>query len=458
MRISNVFSRYNKGFATFIVLFGCGSSYALDSRIQFSGNIDKIIEVDAERSTGLDALYISNGGFEDLQISYSTQNRDVEWLRFSNLGGGYAETVKDVDFIDNKSILKNVSGDSGYIIKDGERNYIFWIIDYSKNPLIINSVELSPEQDCNSVVLDINGEGDALTYFTINGRKELLSRDIKIEYLSLEWNEENQRYDQIKIEEEREYITDNIILNYPAYCDTDFTISGDRFLEEWNHGISVSSKYYTSNSVGVNTNALQTNYSQDSDKDSNQIKTDIEGLGGSAPVDISFKAFVTDAVVHYEWQMASDEEFENLTYRIYEQDFDYTFTEEGTTYVRFIGSNSDGSCEAYGETYIVTVGSSLLKVPNAFSPGDDGINDIWKVSYRSLIEFECWIFDRQGHELFHYDDPSSGWDGKYKGKYVKPGVYFYVIQAKGSDGVKYKKSGDINILRYKNTTGTGALE
>lgn len=220
----------------------------------------------------------------------------------------------------------------------------------------------------------------------------------------------------------------------------------------------MSSQYYSPNAVGVNTSAVQTNSGQDSENDSNQIKTDIEGLGGSAPVDVSFKAFVTDAVVHYEWQMALDEEFENLIYRIYEQDFDYTFTEEGTTYIRFVGSNSDGSCEAYGETYLVTVGSSLLKVPNAFSPGDDGINDIWKVSYRSLIEFECWIFDRQGHEIFHFEDPSLGWDGKYKGKQVKPGVYFYVIQAKGADGVKYKKSGDINILRYKSSTNIGTVE
>jgi hypothetical protein len=30
-----------------------------------------------------------------------------------------------------------------------------------------------------------------------------------------------------------------------------------------------------------------------------------------------------------------------------------------------------------------------------------------------------------------------------------------VIQAEGSDGHKYKKSGDINILRYKKNNGTG---
>ena len=46
---------------------------------------------------------------------------------------------------------------------------------------------------------------------------------------------------------------------------------------------------------------------------------------------------------------------------------------------------------------------------------------------------------------------SKGWDGKYKGKYVKPGVYYYVIEAKGADGKEYKKKGDINILRSTRT-------
>ena len=46
---------------------------------------------------------------------------------------------------------------------------------------------------------------------------------------------------------------------------------------------------------------------------------------------------------------------------------------------------------------------------------------------------------------------TKGWDGKYKGKYVKPGVYYYVIEAKGADGKEYKKKGDINILRSTRT-------
>lgn len=105
------------------------------------------------------------------------------------------------------------------------------------------------------------------------------------------------------------------------------------------------------------------------------------------------------------------------------------------------------------------IGASELKCPNAFSPGaSEGVNDLWKVSYRSLTEFECWIFNRYGTQLFHFSDPEDGWDGKYRGKLVPPGVYFYVIEARGADGKQYRKAGDINILRYKtsgSSTGGG---
>ena len=57
--------------------------------------------------------------------------------------------------------------------------------------------------------------------------------------------------------------------------------------------------------------------------------------------------------------------------------------------------------------------------------------------------------------MAHLTDPSQGWDGRYNGKLVPAGVYYYVIKARGTDGKNYKKSGDINIVRYKDNTARG---
>ena len=51
--------------------------------------------------------------------------------------------------------------------------------------------------------------------------------------------------------------------------------------------------------------------------------------------------------------------------------------------------------------------------------------------------------------MYYWKDPSKGWDGKKGGKYVPHGVYFYVIEATGSDGKPIKKKGSINIFRSK---------
>ena len=55
--------------------------------------------------------------------------------------------------------------------------------------------------------------------------------------------------------------------------------------------------------------------------------------------------------------------------------------------------------------------------------------------------------------MFSSTNPTEGWDGKYRGKLVPAGVYYYVIKATGADGVKYSRSGDINIINYTSAPG-----
>ncbi len=160
-------------------------------------------------------------------------------------------------------------------------------------------------------------------------------------------------------------------------------------------------------------------------------------------------------MVYKEWQFARDQQFDVIDLRIQELEVTHTFRDYGTNYVRFVAGNDSGSCDYISETYEVYIGESRLECPNAFSPGaTEGTNDEWKVSYKSIIEFDCHIFNRWGLEMAHLTDPSQGWDGRYKGKLVPSGVYYYVIKAKGSDGQDYKLSGDINILKYSNDSST----
>ena len=240
-----------------------------------------------------------------------------------------------------------------------------------------------------------------------------------------------------------ESLEDDIDIEQPL-CNTEILLTGDRFLEEWDLEVGVEGEYYYTQAVSCGSSAVQEL------RDNNNEKGLDSGLGGSAPVHIVFTGYPTDAVVYRVWEMATDPDFENIILQYNQDEVDYTFNDAGTYYMRYRVANAAGTCEYYGETYTITVSESELVCPNVFSPGStEGVNDVWKVSYKSLVEFHCWIFNRWGNLVCEFTDPGGGWDGTYRGKLVDTGVYYYVVTALGSDGVKYKKRGDITILHYK---------
>lgn len=433
--------------------------------ISFHGQSRDVLRLGGDKSSGLDEIYMAYKASEITEMVISGAAGPVTVQRYSSMGGGFAEDVAVRNDAGN-IIVDNPAANMGYIISDGTSPTYIWIADYSTAPFSLTGVEGAADQDCSATMLHVTGTGAEIHYYSIDGRRCELDREIKATYNTLVWEEENSDYVQRQQTAVFSHLSDPLSITPPFYCNTQVTVSGDRFLESWGIGVSLTSPAVIANGVDCHTTAEQTNLPDEEETDeagSNIIRTETDGLGGSAPADISFKAYTTDAVIHHEWQMASDEAFEYITNRYNQQDLDYTFTEEGTYYIRYVGSNNDGTCETFGDTYTVSIGSSELKIPNAFSPNGDGVNDEWKVAYRSLLSFKCWIFDRYGNELYHFEDPSQGWDGKYRGKQVKSGVYYYVIEAKGADGKKYKKGGDINIIDYKRngsstSGGSGATE
>lgn len=436
---------------TLLLLSGTAGIHA--AGLSFSGSSHEVIEVKPDKNTGLDNIYVVYNT-DGVTAFYETTSSSISWQRYSNLGGGFAEEMSGVRRVDGGFAVDNIAGDMGYIIEDNGRRSCFWIVNYQPHTLTINGIEAAEEQQCESTMLNVSGHGDPIHYFTINGQQRTLDQQIAVSYYTLEWDSERKSYVQIEQTKTFESLSEQLRIMPPVYCQTTFSISGDRFEQAWDMEQNAESSSFTPNAIEVQTEAIQEEIDTEG---SNQITAGTTGLGGSAPAEIDFIAYTTDGVLHNEWQIADDPDFEYITHRITEKELNYTFTEEGVVYVRFVGSNSNGSCEQYGETYTVSIGASELKCPNAFSPGaSEGINDEWKVSYRSLLDFECWIFDRYGNQLFHFTDPSQGWDGKHKGKVVKTGVYYYVIQATGADGKKYKKSGDINVLRYSTFGNQGS--
>jgi gliding motility-associated-like protein len=72
-----------------------------------------------------------------------------------------------------------------------------------------------------------------------------------------------------------------------------------------------------------------------------------------------------------------------------------------------------------------------VKIPNAFSPNGDGINDTWRiVAIETYPDPEVTIFNRYGQTIFRSRGYSRPWDGTFNGKKLPTGTYYYIIDLK----------------------------
>lgn len=421
----------------------CVAACASALDLRFTNQANQPVAVTPEANTGLDAVYVVENTAGARVTVESTSA--VEWYRFSNLGGGYAEKVP-VTFRDGNIYgISADGGDCGYIIETAGRRYCFWVFNYAVHRLEVHNLTVNAEaSDCQRTCIDANAVDAPLTFYTVNGRAVELSRDIALSYNTLRYDEEQSQWVQGLTTKTLSHLSKSNYTDAPL-CDTRFTVTGDRFLTAWGKGITAETDTYRTQAVDARTSATQ-----EARDNANEIKTESDGLGGSAPCIITFAAQPTDAAVFREWQMSETEDFDNPTDRFTQDEFTYTFNEQGTTYVRYVCGDADGVCFYEGNVYTISIGASKLLCPNVFSPGNqDGVNDEWRVSYSSLTSFQCDIFNRWGTRMTSFTNPAAGWDGKYNGKIVPSGVYFYVIKAKGADGVNYNLSGDINVLNSR---------
>ena len=183
--------------------------------------------------------------------------------------------------------------------------------------------------------------------------------------------------------------------------------------------------------------------------DDNGVETETKSdFNGQAPLSVSFRANPMDMEglePTYEWHFRMDGESKDMMVR-YEENTDYTFTQAGKTYITLYANL--GNEEVVSSQICVTISESKLTMPNAFSPNDDGHNDIYKAKeYQSIVEFHAYIFNRWGQKLFEWTNPADGWDGTYNGSPVKEGVYYVLVKARGADGIVYDIRKDVNLLR-----------
>jgi gliding motility-associated-like protein len=88
-----------------------------------------------------------------------------------------------------------------------------------------------------------------------------------------------------------------------------------------------------------------------------------------------------------------------------------------------------------------------LFVPNAFTPNNDGVNDVVYVRGAFFTKVDLKIYNRAGEMVFQTTDQNKGWDGKYKGELQGLGVYYFHLVAYFGDETRVERKGNITLIR-----------
>ena len=106
------------------------------------------------------------------------------------------------------------------------------------------------------------------------------------------------------------------------------------------------------------------------------------------------------------------------------------------------------------DTTFVTINVTELKdcggpyLPEAFSPNNDGQNDVLYLRGTNISNIELLIFDRWGNKIFETTNPSNGWNGIYHSQLMDTGVYAYYLKATClKTGNKIDQRGNITLIR-----------
>lgn len=88
-----------------------------------------------------------------------------------------------------------------------------------------------------------------------------------------------------------------------------------------------------------------------------------------------------------------------------------------------------------------------IGVPDAFSPNNDGLNDVLYVQGLALEELSFTIYNKYGEKVFETFTQDIGWDGKFRGRDENPGVFTWVLEYQYTNGNTGRRKGNVTLIR-----------
>lgn len=106
-------------------------------------------------------------------------------------------------------------------------------------------------------------------------------------------------------------------------------------------------------------------------------------------------------------------------------------------------------CAEQTETFVVQERDDCdkLYIPNAFTPNDDGKNDVFQVFGDNFSDFNLVLVNRWGQKVFETTTPSGTWNGTTNGVAQPGGVYNGVVRYKNRKGFFREQYFKVTLIR-----------
>lgn len=144
----------------------------------------------------------------------------------------------------------------------------------------------------------------------------------------------------------------------------------------------------------------------------------------------------------------------------YDNGSNYQWCDNGGAVTQIYASEPGEYCYEFNDEYgCLQSGTVLLEhldtdasvyIPNAFTPNNDGVNDVFKAFGVGWEDFSITVWNRWGEAVFESTDPEAFWDGSFEGgdHYVQNEVYTWrVTYTSSCSSEKVLKTGNVVVLR-----------
>ena len=127
----------------------------------------------------------------------------------------------------------------------------------------------------------------------------------------------------------------------------------------------------------------------------------------------------------------------------------HTYLDTGKFTVNLLITTVHGCRDSMSYSSITIKDIYTFYIPNAFTPNEDGLNDIFLPAGHNMSDkdYSFYIYDRWGQQVFESHDLNIGWDGTIKGVMAQQNdIFVWRIEYRDTKGYFHKRAGRVFIF------------